>query len=286
MRIASAILLVLAVSVCQAQERIRDVIYLKQGGCAFTMDVFKPKTPSHKAVIWLVSGGWVSDHNQISPDLAKLLTDKGFTCFEVVHGAQPRFKISEIIPQIRRAVRFVRANAATYDINPNEIGISGASAGGHLSLEVAGLGDDGNPNSSDPVEKASSKVNAVVAFFPPTDFLNWGGPGITPFHNAALSIFMPAFGVTAQTPEDRIHQIAVELSPVTNVSAAFPPTLLVHGDADKLVPVQQSQELDQLFTKDGVVHKLDISHGTGHDEQTLLYGLPDAISWFETHLTG
>jgi acetyl esterase/lipase len=286
MRLVTAALLVLSTAICQAQERVRDVIYLKKGGCAFTLDVFKSATPNHKAVVYMVSGGWFSDHNNINEMLAKAFTDRGFTLFEVVHGSQPKYTIPEIVPQVRRAVRFVRANAATYGIDPEGIGVCGSSAGGHLSLEIAGLGDDGNPTAQDPVDRASSRANAVVAFFPPTDFLNWGAPGVSPIHMKGMEVFMPAFGVTAQTPEDKVIQVGHDVSPVILVKEGFPPTLLIHGDADKLVPLQQSQELDALFEKDHVVHKLVVVKGSGHDAVTFMKGLPDALAWFDANLKG
>ena len=274
----------LIAGIAPAQSRVKDVIYLKQGGCAYTMDVFKPKTSNHKAIVWMVSGGWVSNHESINPFLATPFTEKGFTVFQVVHGSQPKYTIPEIVPQVRRAIRFIRDNAATYDISPNAIGVSGGSAGGHLSLEIAGLGDDGDPNAKDPVERVSSRVNAVVAFFPPTDFLNWGETGNTPFQVTGMEIFYPAFGVTKQTPKEVAAKIAQAVSPILLVKAGFPPTLLVHGDADKLVPVQQSKIMDAAFEKAHIEHKLVIVPGTGHDAATLLKGLQPALDWFETHL--
>ena len=268
-----------------AQTRVRDVIYLKQGGCAYTMDVFKPKTPNHKAIVWMVSGGWVSNHESINPLLASALTDKGFTVFEVVHGSQPKFTIPEIVPQVRRAIRFIRDSAASYDISPNAIGVAGASAGGHLSLEIAGLGDDGDPNAKDPVERVSSRANAIVAFFPPTDFLNWGDTGNAAFSVPNMEVFYPAFGVTKSTPKNALEKIAKDVSPILLVKEGFPPTLLVHGDADKLVPIQQSKILDATFTAAHVEHKLFIVPGTGHDASTLLKGLAPALEWFDSHLS-
>ena len=282
-RLVLAVLLVAAV-LAHGQERIRDVIYMKKGGCAFTLDVFKPANPSHRAVVYIISGGWFSSHDNIDPGAAKAFTDKGFTVFEVVHGSQPKFTIPEIVPMIRRAVRFIRYNAATYGIDPNAIGVTGSSAGGHLSLEVAGLGDDGDTSAKDPVDKVSSRVQAVVAFFPPTDFLNWGADGVTPIGNPAMAIFMPAFGVNAQTPEDKQKQIGYDDSPIHLVKSGFPPTLIIHGDSDQLVPVQQAHKIDAAFEAAGVTHKLIISPGTGHDGKTIAYGFPACLDWFELNL--
>ncbi len=279
-----AILLALAAVQAWAQTRISDVIYLKQGGCAYTMDVFKPKTPNHKAVVLMVSGGWFSDHNNINPMLAGTFTDKGFTVFEVVHGSQPKYTIAEIVPMVRRAIRFVRSNAATYEISPNAIGVSGVSSGGHLTLEIAGLGDDGDPNAKDPVDRVSSRVNAAVAFMPPTDFENWGATGVTPFEIKNMAEYYPAFGVTAQTPKYVVQRIAHDTSPIIRVKADYPPTLIVHGDKDALVPVQQAKIMDAALASAGVVHKLVIVPGGGHDGVTLLGGVSATLDWFSTHL--
>src|SRR5262245_33283850 len=90
-----------------AQTRPQDVIYMKAGGTAFTMDVSKPAKPNKAAVVFLVSGGWISDHGMIKTfgaDVEKAFADGGFTVFSVVHGAQPRFKVAEIVDQVRTAV--------------------------------------------------------------------------------------------------------------------------------------------------------------------------------------
>jgi len=278
------ILFALSATLASAQTRIKDVIYLKQGGCAYTLDVFTPKTSNHKAIVWMVSGGWVSSHDAISPELAGAFTAQGYTVFEVVHGAQPKYTIMEIVPQVRRAIRFIRANASTYDISPNAIGVSGGSAGGHLSLEIAGLGDDGDPNAKDPVDKVSSRVQAVVAFYPPTDFLNWGETGKTPFDMPGMAVFMPAFGVNPKTPKEEAMKVGAATSPIQLVKEGFPPTLIVQGDKDPLVPPQQAHLIDDAFTKAHVDHKLKIVPGGGHDLGTLVAGLQDCIAWFSTHL--
>ena len=160
----------LALSTCwsQAQDRVRDVIYLKQGGTAFTFDIFKPSKPNKKAIVWLISGVWFSSHNMLNADLAKAMNDAGFTVFEVVHGSQPKYQIPEIIGELERALRFIHANAKSYGIDPSAIGVCGMSTGGHLALMLGGLEDDGKPGATDPVDRASDRVAAVVAFAEPT----------------------------------------------------------------------------------------------------------------------
>ena len=122
------------------------------------MDVFKPAKPNGIGVLWMVSGGWVSNHDNINAGLAVPFTSRGETVFEIVHGTQPRFPVGDIVKDIRRAVRFVRFHAADYGVDPNKLGISGGSSGGHLSLITASMGDDGEPNAKDPVDRVSSRL--------------------------------------------------------------------------------------------------------------------------------
>jgi len=147
----------------------------------------------------VVSGGWVSSHEQINPGIAKFFTDRGQTVFEVVHGTQPKFTIPEIVQDIQRSVRFIRTHAAEYGVDPNRLGISGASSGGHLSLMTAALGKDGSPDAKDPVDRASSRIQAVACFFPPTDFLNYGQEGVEHYIDIMrdeLEVAMRLVGVT------------------------------------------------------------------------------------------
>src|SRR5579863_8852596 len=227
-----------------AQARIEDVIYMKAGGAAFTMDVVKPAKPNKASVVFIVSGGWISDHEMLKsfgPDIEKVFLAGGFTVFEVVHGAQPRFKVAEIVEQVRTAVRFVHAHAVDYGIDTNRVGVSGISSGGHLALMIAGSPD--------------SPVNAVAAIAPPTDLANWGKPGFILTEDPQLAIFVPALGFDPKGPRNAVEGVLKQLSPITYVSSKYPPTLIVHGDSDKLVPLQQAQAMDQALAKAGVEHK-------------------------------
>jgi len=279
-------LLVLA-TLGTAQERIKDVVYLDKDGQKLTMDVFKPAQPNGTAVIFLVSGGWFSSAASINPLIAKPLSDKGITVFEVVHGVQPKVLVPEIIKELQHAVRFIRTNASTYGIDPKKIGISGGSSGGHLSLMVAGTGDNGDRRAADPVDRASSKVQAVGVYFPPTDFANFGKTGQAAFDIPMLGIFMPAWGVTKDTPRDQINALVDSYSPIKFVNKNFPPTYIIHGDKDTLVPEQQSHIFIEALTKAKVPNVLVIAPGAGHDP--LLIVSPQAskmADWFVATLNG
>src|SRR4029077_17396708 len=114
--------------------RKEDVVYGRKFGTALTMDVLTPKSGANgAAIVWVVSGGWFSDHEAIKPVGVDELIKRGYTVFAVVHGSQPRYTIPEIVADMNRAVRFIRHHAGDYQIDPNRIGIMGGSAGGHLS---------------------------------------------------------------------------------------------------------------------------------------------------------
>lgn len=256
-----------------AQTRVQDVIYMKQGGTAFTMDVLKPVKPNKAAVIFMVSGAWISDHSMISTfgaDIEKAFSDAGFTVFTVVHGAQPRYKVTEIVEQVRTAVRFVTAHASEYGIDTNRVGVSGISSGGHLSLMIAGSQD--------------SPVSAVAAIAPPTDLVNWGKSDFMFTEVPMLAMFIPALGIDPKASKDDIKSLAKQLSPITLVNSKFPPTLIIHGDNDTIVPLQQAQSMDQALSNAGVDHKLEVISGGGHDDKTFVPGLIKVIKWFKEKL--
>lgn len=276
--------LVAGVTVVHAQERLRDQIYLKLNGAAFTLDVFKPKTSNGAAVLWMVSGGWYSSHDQINPLLAAAFNDQGFTLIQVVHGAQPKYTIPEIIQQVRRAVRFSRLHAKEWGFDPNKMGVSGGSAGGHLSLMLAGTGNEAEEKPMDEVDKVSSALQAVAAYFPPTDFLNWGQPDRIPFKAPQMAVFLPAFGITADVSDEKAKELGLLLSPIRYITPKFPPALLIHGDKDTLVPLQQSQIFDEALGKAGINHKLIVIPNHGHDAQTVLAGLPQLLAWYREKL--
>jgi acetyl esterase/lipase len=277
-------------------RRVEDVIYGRKFGTALTMDVFTPTGDAKGiGVIVVVSGGWISGHEAVGPVLAKPLVDRGYTVFAVVHGSQPRYTVPEIIPDIDRAVRFIRHHARDYGIDPERIGITGASAGGHLSLMLGTDGKPGSETARDPVERESSRVQAVACFFPPTDFLNYGKPGKQLIRAEDLGkTFRPAFDFREVDPKtglmvsivdaEKLREIARAISPITHVSPDDAPTLIVHGDADPLVPLQQSETFVARMKEAGVEAKLVVKPGFGHGWLTLGRDLADFADWFDAHL--
>ncbi len=283
-----------------AHDRKIDVVYGRKHGMALTMDVFTPKdNPSYSqhgpAIVWVVSGGWFSNHDAINVGPIAEFLKRGYTVFAVVHGSQPRFTIPEVTADMNRAVRFIRYRAKDYQIDPDRIGITGGSAGGHLSLMQGTAGDLGDKKASDPVNQTSSRVQAVGCFFPPTDFLNYGKPGENAVGRGVLSGFKPPFDFQEQDPktnvyrpitdEARILEIARHISPVYQVSSDDPPTLIIHGDADQLVPIQQAELILDKLKAAGVETKLVVKKGAGHGWGNLFEtGNPIIADWFDAHL--
>lgn len=243
-----------------AQERIRDVIYTKHDGVALTMDIYKPEKPNGAGIIKIISGGWKSNHLFIGDGGWPAA---GYTTFVIVHGTQPRFHVDEIVMDLNRAVRFVRANAAKYGVDPQKLGVTGSSAGGHLSLMLATRGGPGDPQAHDPVDRESSAVNAVACFHPPTDFLNYRSMGDNAAGFGRLVDYAPAFGPKSATAEGR-EELGRELSPVLWVNKDQPPVFIAHGDADDLVPLFQAERFYKRCGEVGAKCELWIRNGVGH----------------------
>lgn len=265
----------------RAEEQFQitpDVDYGHKAGMALTFDAIQPKKPNGAGVLFMMSGGWFSGWvppegfvSPAAPDGFKHfreLVDSGYTLFIVRHGSAPQFKVPEAVADVRRAVRYIRLNAKKYDIDQNRIGVCGGSAGGHLSLMLSTTADDGTKDAPDKVDRASNRVSAVVAYFPPVDLREWVGPN-------------DKFPALEFDP-----QLAKSVSPVLHVTPDDPPTLLIHGDKDDLVKLDNSERILAKFKQEKVPCNLLVIEGAGH-------GFPGEqgkqasqklIQWFDEHL--
>jgi acetyl esterase/lipase len=282
--------------------RTEDVIYGRKYGTALTLDVFKPETPNGIGIIFCVSGGWFSAHEAINAGFMQPLLDRGYTVFAVVHGSQPKYTIPEVLEDMHRAVRFVRHNAKEYGIDPEKLGIYGGSAGGHLSLMQGTAGNAAAAQPKDAVDRESSRVAAVACFFPPTDFLNYGKPGEVAIGGGTLKDFRAPFDYHELRPnsvlpgrkgtfvpvtdEAKTLEITKSISPVYHASSDDPPTLILHGDADTLVPIQQAEVMVEALKKNGVEAELVVRPGAGHGWATMGEDLKLFADWFDEHLRG
>ncbi len=276
----------------------KEIIYGRKDGMALTLLKLTPAQHSNgKAIIRVVSGNWNSNLEMTVPAIKRSLVfiNAGYTVFAVIHGTQPRYSIPDEIEDIRRAVRFVRYNAKEYGIDPDHIGISGASSGGHLSLMTAFTQDKINTNARDAADRVSSGVQAVAVFFPPTDFLNWGASN-TKIDRKKLAatgvagafdfkIFNRQTGLYETiTGDDSIKVIAKNISPVYLVTKNSPPVFIAHGNADKVVPLQQSQEIIKRLNEAAVPNELIIKEGGNHGWAGMEAEEKKFVEWFDKYL--
>ena len=249
-------------------------MYGHKDGLALTFDVHRPSQPNGAGVIAIVSGGWQSsvEMSRLIVDgyLSPLLNEKGFTVFAVRHGSSPRYPMSAIVADVRRAVRFIRLHAGEYGVDPNRIGVYGGSAGGQLALLLGTTADSGDASASDSVLRESSRVAAVVAYFPPTDLSRWENRRALP--------------ATAALTEAE----AAQYSPIRFVSPRAAPSLIVHGDSDRVVPIVQGETMYAALSNAGVPASFVRIEGAGHgfDGAGLTRANAAMVRWFEQHLLG
>jgi acetyl esterase/lipase len=233
-----------------------DVVYGHKAGMALTFDMIRPEKQNGAAVLFMMSGGWYSvwlpPEGFVGANAPNgfrhfgQLVDKGYTLFIVRHGSAPQFKVPEAVADVRRAVRFIRANAEKFGIDSDRIGVCGGSAGGHLSLMLGTTADDGNSDAKDDIERESDRVAVVVAYFPPVDLRDF----------LTLKDRFPAL--------DFDPTLAESVSPLLAVTSDDAPTLLIHGDKDDLVKLSQSERIHDAFEREHVPCELIVVEGAGH----------------------
>ncbi len=277
-----------------------EIIYGRKDGMALTMMMLKPGQKSNgKAIISVLSGNWVSAPRMMDAFLQKsnLYLERGYTLFGVMVGSQPQYAIPDQITDLKRAVRYIRYNAASYNIDPAKIGITGSSSGGHLSLMIATADETVNNKSNDPVDKVSSRVQAAAVFYPPTDFINYGGPNTAETINQAglvLTGTAAAFDFKRWNDTTRTYvsvtdikkrlEIAKQVSPINAVSPDDAPVMIIHGDKDIVVPRQQSESIIARFKEAKVTCSLIIKEGGGHGWRNREVEEMNFLNWFDIHL--
>jgi acetyl esterase/lipase len=258
-----------------------DVIYGYKDGMALIYDVFHADEPNGAGVLFMVSGGWFSVWQPPEQRLPmfKALLDEGFTVFAVHHGSAPRFKVPDAVSDVRAAVRHIKANAEDYGVSADRLGVWGGSAGGHLSL-MLGLNAEAPPVS--PGEGRAGMLGphyqtpdgdgtlaAVVAYYPPADLQPLAGP----------SERFPAL--------DFPPSEAAAISPILFITEDDPPTLLIHGDKDELVPIRNSEVLAAELDRAGVPHEFVTIEGAPHGFRTPEHraqAQQAMVSWFKEYL--
>ncbi len=287
--------ILLSVALFAADPTIEsNVVYAMYSGTALLMDIHRPAPGAANGygIIHVSGSGWTAPlaysaaelkTNSQSLQYAKPLAAAGYTVFVVNHRSLPRFRYPAAVEDVQRAVRYIRKNAAQFNINPNKIGASGGSSGGHLVSMLGALDAKGNPDDPDPVERESAKVQCVVARAAPTNFFEMATAGVS-----FLGMRVPA-GKPAEISKTAEYRTYREASPFFHVTPDDPPFLLMHGDKDASVPFAQSVEMEKALKAAGVPVKLLRVEGAAHGPTFPgAINPPDyiaeMIAWFHRHL--
>ena len=252
-----------------AKKVERNVVYGMLSGLALTMDVYHPKDPNGRGIVHLTGSGW---HGLLGYDSAEQkasnqvkifggkLVEAGYTVFALNHRLAPTFKYPAHLEDAQRAIRFIRHHAGQFEIDPYRMGAVGGSSGGHMTSLIGYLDGAGDPDDPDPVNRETSRLQAIVPWAPPTDLplmnATFGSPSFSSFFGMRLFDRDPKTSLQYKT----YHQA----SPIVHVTRDDPPTMLIHGDADDLVPLEQSEILMKALDQAGVPSKLVVVPRGGH----------------------
>jgi acetyl esterase/lipase len=219
------------------------------------LDVFVPRGDGpFPLVIWVHGGGWEGGSKDGNP--AVMLLNQGFAVAGINYRLSRHDPFPAQIHDCKSAVRYLRANAKKYHLDPDRFGVWGASAGGHLVALLGTAGDvkalEGDVGTTD----GSSRVQAVCNWFGPTDLLKLSPPAVK--NNAVTRL------LGGPTGEKR--ELAVSADPITHVTADDPPFLIMHGTKDTLVPLSQSELLEAALKKAKVECEMLVFKDAGHGD--------------------
>ena len=236
----------------------KNVIYGMYSGLALLMDIHHPAKPNRHGLILIQGSGWNSSQTYDAQPLTMLtssirffvpaLLDAGYTLFVVNHRNGPRFHYPAAVEDVQRAVRYIRYNAKTYGIDPDRIGAFGYSSGAYLAAMLGVLDVTGDVHDPDPVNRVSAKVQCVVGSATPTDLQVEGGAG-----DPAVASFMGQLRPRIADPQPDAVAVRAyrEASPITHVSSSSAAMLLLHGDADQIVPFHQAEIMEAAMRRVG-----------------------------------
>jgi acetyl esterase/lipase len=242
----------------------RNLEYVKGGHERQRLDLYVPAKVDAPVpvIVWVHGGAWLGGSKE-GGGPALPFVGKGYAVASINYRLSQHAVFPAQIEDCKAAIRWLRANAKTYNLNPQRIGVWGASAGGHL---VALLGTAGGVKELEGKlgnAEQSSRVQAVVDFFGPTDFLQMDAhalPGARLKHDAPSSPESRLIGGAIQKNVEKVKRA----NPITYVTKDAPPFLIAHGEKDPLVPCHQSELLYEALKKakaEVTFHKIP---GAGH----------------------
>jgi acetyl esterase/lipase len=235
---------------------LRDLPYVKDGHERQKLDLYLPEKADGPlpVIVWVHGGGWQAGSKEGGGPALPLVT-RGYAVASINYRLSQHAVSPAQIEDCKAAIRWLRANARTYHLDPDHIGALGASAGGHLVALLGTTGSvkdlDGQGGNAD----QSSRLQAVVDLFGPTDLTKMGGS-----HDRPNSPEAKLLGGPVQENKNR----AARINPITYVSKDAAPFLILHGDKDATVPFSQSELLAEALKKAGVEVTLQRIEGAGH----------------------
>ena len=263
----------------------RNLSYIRNGHARQKLDIYYvPKSTGQSKtrplVIWIHGGAWRAGSKDRCP--ATFLLSHGFAVASINYRLSQHAVFPAQINDCKSAIVWLRQNAKKYNLDKERFGVWGSSAGGHLSALV---GTSANVKDLEPGSKFEnqSKVQAVCDWFGPTDILKMNeqaGSKGTLDHDAPNSPESLLIGGTLQ--ENKVKAYAV--NPIRYISKDDPPFLIMHGDNDFLVPIQQSEMLHAALKKGGVESELIVIKGKGHGGFDPKMVRPKIVAFFEKHL--
>lgn len=276
---------------------ISNIIYsqvtLRNANRPLKMTLLVPRTQETKpAIVYYPGGGFTSAHHEKFIEMRMALAKAGFVVAAVEYRTVPD-RFPALINDAKAAVRYLRAHARQFGIDPQRIGVIGDSAGGYVAQMMGTTNGEKQFDTGDFTE-VSSDVQAAVTIYGISNLMNIGEgypEAIQEVHKSpavteALLIHGPAFADFAGESILSNPQKALEASPMGHVKQGMPPFLIMHGSADKLVSPIQSEQLYRALTEKGnQVDYIEVE-GAGHGD---LYWFQPAIidkvvRWFKEHL--
>jgi len=258
MKLAAVMLALLLPDVVPQDDIVfeKDVVYGKGGGEELKLNIGRPKdlTEATPCIVLIHGGGWAAGNKNSHDPQVRDLVKKGYVAATIGYRFAPKHVFPAQIEDVKCAVRFLRANAEKYHIDKDRIGAVGFSAGAHLSMLLGTMDKEDGCEGDGGCADQSSKVNAVVAWFGPTDLTTPDWP------NQSGKLIVQLCGGTKEEKLD----VYKKASPLTYVNAGDAPTLLIQGTKDVLVPWTQATYMADALTKAGVYGRVDLILGAGH----------------------
>lgn len=238
----------------------RDIEFASVDDLSLKLDLYQPVgAASPPLIVWVHGGAWRAGSKDSMP--LHELVKRGYAIASVDYRLSPVAKFPAQVHDCKAAIRFLRAKARQYGYDASKIGIAGSSAGGHLVAEIGVT--NGHPKLEGTVGEhldQSSSVQAIVDYYGPTNFLTILKQS-TPH---GLSVRVPALQLLLGSQPEENAALSKLASPVFHVDRNDPPLLMIHGDADPQVPINQSHELHGRYKKLGLPTRLEVVHDGAH----------------------